>query len=72
MLETVDRPIMPLLHQLPTPPEQPQVASCAGQTSSYLSVTQQHWSRLERKLKRGKKKTKTKNPVHFSVQFFYY
>lgn len=46
---------MPLLHQLPTPPEQPQVASCAGETSSYLSVTQQHWSRLERKLKRGKK-----------------
>lgn len=46
---------MPLLHQLPTPPEQPQVASCTGKTSSYLSVTQQHWSRLERKLKRGKK-----------------
>lgn len=55
MLETVDRPIMLLLHQLPTPPEQSQAVSCTGKTTSYLSVTQQHWSRLERKLKREKK-----------------
>ncbi|EDM11232.1 glycogen synthase kinase 3 beta, isoform CRA_a, partial [Rattus norvegicus] len=64
MLETVDRPITPLLHQPPTLPEQPQVASCAGKTSTYLSATQQHWSRLERKLKRGKQKQKQKTPVH--------
>lgn len=54
MLETVDRPVTLLLHQLPTPPEQHQAASCTGKTTSYLSVTQQHWSRLERKLKREK------------------
>lgn len=55
MLETVYRPITPLLHQLPTPPEQSRATSSTGETTSYLSVTQQHWSRLERKLKRGKK-----------------
>uniref|UniRef100_F6VAP6 Glycogen synthase kinase-3 beta n=1 Tax=Macaca mulatta TaxID=9544 RepID=F6VAP6_MACMU len=66
ILETVDRPIMLLPHQLPTPPERSRAASCTGKTTSYLSVTQQHWSRLERILKREKK------PVHFSVQFFYY
>lgn len=54
MLETVDRPIALLLHQLPTPTEQSRAASCTGNTTSYLSVTQQHWSRLERKLKREK------------------
>lgn len=64
MLETVDRPITPLLHQLPTPPEQSRAASCTGRTTSYLSVTQQHWSRLERKLKREK------NPFILVFNFF--
>lgn len=54
MLETVGRPITPLLHQLPTPPEQARAASCTGKTTSYLSVTQQRWSHLERKLKSEK------------------
>lgn len=70
MLETVDRPITPLLHQPPTLPEQPQVASCAGKTSTYLSATQQHWSRLERKLKRGKK-SKNKKPLFILVFNFF-
>ncbi|XP_006166047.1 glycogen synthase kinase-3 beta isoform X2 [Tupaia chinensis] len=55
MLEIVGRPTMPLLHQLPIPPEKPRAASCTGETTGYLSVAQQHWSRLERKLKREKR-----------------
>lgn len=65
MLETVDRPIMPLLHQLPTP-EQSRAASCTGTTTSLLECHSATLVTIGKKIKKRKKK-----PIHFSVQFFF-